>query len=145
MRLYFKIKSGFIGSNLSGLTNDVWSFDGAAWTHFDHDSVAAGIQDAPWAPRSNANIVVFNNKLWMMGGITNPNGTGTGLMMFGLLMERSGPILTIIPRHLMLLMMPLGLREIVSVSAFLIINLAYRRLGSNFKHYGDACTRCLVF
>jgi len=47
----FQNKIWVIGSNLSGLTNDVWSFDGAAWTHFDHDSVAAGIQDAPWAPK----------------------------------------------------------------------------------------------
>lgn len=31
--------------------NDLWSFDGESWVHFDHDSVMPGIQNAPWAAR----------------------------------------------------------------------------------------------
>jgi len=59
---------------------DVWSFDGVGWTHFDHDPMP-GIQDAPWhAPlgaRGNFPSAVANNLLWIMGGFESTYAQGT--------------------------------------------------------------------
>ncbi len=49
--------------------NDVWKFNGAGWVHVDNDLVAAGIQEAPWIGRSYPGTMIFNNKLWIMGGL----------------------------------------------------------------------------
>ncbi len=49
-----------------GVMNDVWnSVDGINW------SQVTGA--APWAQRGRGGVVIFNNKMWVMGG-----GTGTG-------------------------------------------------------------------
>ncbi len=50
--------------------NDVWSSsDGINWNQ--------ATSNAPWTPRANSASVVFNNKLWILGG-TNNNGANYG-------------------------------------------------------------------
>lgn len=70
------LTGGVTGSDCCGLTNknDVWSSaDGVTWTQ----EVAA----APWSARHSHTSLVFNNKLWIIGGTvggdevwSSPNG-----------------------------------------------------------------------
>jgi hypothetical protein len=51
--------------------NDVWSSsDGGYWTE--------ATANAPWAARGDASTVVFNNKMWVMGGINSEIGGNGG-------------------------------------------------------------------
>ena len=53
-----------------GVMNDVWSsVDGVNWTQI------TGI--APWGQRIGAKAIVFNSKMWIMGGTTSVQGAGT--------------------------------------------------------------------
>ncbi len=53
--------SSFYQNNDSTLFNDVWSSaDGKHWTQ--------EVANAPWSKRAHAQAVVFNNKIWIMGG-----------------------------------------------------------------------------
>jgi hypothetical protein len=49
---------------------DIWSTsDGTNWIHVDSNPALPGIQDAPWPQRMEFSSLVFNNKLWIMGGV----------------------------------------------------------------------------
>lgn len=49
--------------------NDVWSTsDGISWERVDSDPTTLVIDDAPWKSRQEFSSVVFDNKLWIMGG-----------------------------------------------------------------------------
>lgn len=48
-----------------------WSFDGVSWTQFDNDPNAPGIQDSPWGGRWEHETIVYDGKLWLMGGYNN--------------------------------------------------------------------------
>ena len=89
---WFKIASGlsFLGKNISGA---VCSFNGKIWVlgggYYDHpDSTQRWTnhvyssedgftwnreQDAPWDPRQFADVCVWDNKLWMVGGYNGQN------------------------------------------------------------------------
>ncbi len=63
------IVMGGRGYNSMYSRNTIWSStDGTSWTHVDTDQSTAGIQDAPWGPRDNFTSLVFNNKIWILGG-----------------------------------------------------------------------------
>ena len=55
---------GVIVKDATGVNlNDVWfSSDGRAWQQ--------ATADASWKPRSNFGTVVFNDKMWLLGGVT---------------------------------------------------------------------------
>ena len=58
------------GDNNYTLYNDVWSSgDGLAWTKLT--------ANAGWAPRGLYQSVVFQNKIWILGGWTYESGLGT--------------------------------------------------------------------
>lgn len=59
--------SDFYKNNDTTLFNDVWSSaDGMEWK--------LELQNAPWSKRAHGQAVVFDNKIWMMGGgQRNPN------------------------------------------------------------------------
>ncbi len=75
---YFLGKIWMLGGQGVGgiLLHDIWtSRDGIAWTHLDTNTVTPGIQDAPWSGRTKFNAVVWNGKLWVIGGTTGTSGT----------------------------------------------------------------------
>lgn len=53
---------------LAGLWN---SADGITWTHIDADPAVSGIQDAPFTQVREPALVVYNNNLWKIGGVSN--------------------------------------------------------------------------
>lgn len=58
-----------IGGGLTATPNNsFWSFDGTSWTKFDNDPNTPGIQDPPWGPRWEHETIVYDGKLWLMGG-----------------------------------------------------------------------------
>jgi hypothetical protein len=64
---------GLSGSPFFGFTynNDVWSSaDGITWRQ--------DVVNAPWPGRSFPSALVFNNRLWVIGGAPNPLGTNEG-------------------------------------------------------------------
>ncbi|HEY2004193.1 MAG TPA: hypothetical protein VGH44_03685 [Candidatus Saccharimonadia bacterium] len=70
--LAFNSKMWILGGqdNSSVTLNDVWcSTDGLSW----NDSTC-GTASAPWQGRSTFGAVVFNNKMWVLGGFNQING-----------------------------------------------------------------------
>lgn len=47
------------------------SVDGKNWVRIDTDPLMAGIQDAPWSGRFAHKLVVFQNKMYLIGGAVN--------------------------------------------------------------------------
>lgn len=63
------VLGGISATNSFTYTHDIWSsLDGITWVNEDTDSFVSGIQDAPWDQRQGHNALVFNDKLYILGG-----------------------------------------------------------------------------
>jgi hypothetical protein len=75
----FKNKMWVLGgqNSISSLdTNDIWSsVNGTSWVHEDTDSLTSGIQDASWNAREGHTALVFNDKLYILGGANSSSGS----------------------------------------------------------------------
>ena len=59
--------------NYPYMSNEVWSFDGTTWVHIDTDSIATGIQDAPWPTTEvMTSAATYNGKMYVMTSAENP-------------------------------------------------------------------------
>lgn len=72
----FQNKIWVMGGMDNGIfKNDIWSSsDGLNWTHIDTNLSLKGIQNAPWEARGQHTSLVFNNKIWVLGGCGSNSG-----------------------------------------------------------------------